>query len=127
MTAKSFLLLCKHLDIYKSVISRTAQIEVTTSDRLNQQVADSSAVSRLQYSINAKDQVTAYASGGALHVSGDLDRPGQILSTDSTKTPTALDGSFSAWVDAPASGAAIVWAEDYSGHSVSTAVKNNDA
>ena len=53
--------------------------------------------------------------------SGALDRQGTIAGVDGA-VPTAADGSFSAWVNAPSSGAVTVSATDYSSGSVSTSV-----
>src|SRR5690606_4624948 len=76
-------------------------------------------VERVKYNVNNRDQVTAVMSGGPLHVSGQLDRPGMVDSVDGP-VPTALDGTFSAWIDAIGGGSVTLNAQDYSGGNAST-------
>ena len=91
-------------------------------NRINEQLSTSVGIKRQAHTINARDQIESIISGGAVHLNGQLDRPGMVEdATPPAKTPTDGAGNFAAWIATNSLTSATVTAHDFSSNVASQA------
>jgi len=102
-------------------------------NRLNSQTekfveGESTFLQRQSYTTNDGDQLVTVASGGPLHIAGQLNEQGKInTGLQSSPVPTAPDGKFSSWINTSQLASATFSVEDFKGNGRNVTVNATSA